>query len=93
MSNYWLDRKKQKEQAEMLPTFTISIWDFESALAEEIKKSCEPIYVTSNCPAELFKALGNTITSDQIKIAIDLNPCPYDAPEAQYNEKGWELDL
>lgn len=87
MSNYWLDRKKQKEQAEMPQTLTVAIWDFESALADEIRKSMEPIYVTSNCPEYILKALGNPITS------IDLNPGPYDAPEVQYNEKGWELDL
>jgi hypothetical protein len=99
MSNYWLDKKKQKEQAEMPQTLTVSIWDFESALAEEIRKSMEPVYVTSNCPPELLKRLGNTITSDQVKIVeipelmVDLNPGPYDAPEVQPNEKGWELDL
>lgn len=96
MSNYWLDKKKQREEAEAAShqTVYVSIWDFERELAEEIKKAMEPIWCA---PASLN--LSDTISSDQVKISdftidLTLDLGPYDAPE--YNpkeEKGWELDL
>lgn len=94
MSNYWLDKKKQREEAETLqPTVYVSIWDFEKELAEEIKKAMEPIW----CPPASLN-LSDTISSDQVKISdftldLNLDLGPYDAPEAQQTEKGWELDL
>lgn len=42
-----------------------------------------PPEVFLNCLKDQFRKQQN----------IDLNPGPYDAPEFQCNEKGWDVDL
>jgi len=90
--NYWLDRKKRREETEHFKTIYVSVWNFENYLGEQIKLSLsdticsEQVIISDFALPPLTTELPpwNTETYN----SLDLGP--YDAPEV---EKGWELDL